>query len=273
MNVSELARGAGLSPSGVRWYETVGVLPPAARRRNGYREYSEGDLGLLRMVTTLRRLGLSAVDAGRVARLCLEHSSDGTDVSAVIQAQRASIAARRAELAGLERELLDLEATVASTAPPVGGTSKKAPAPVAVLFLCNANSGRSQMGEALLGQMGGGRFAPRSAGANPKPVSPHAIKVLAELGIDWNEAASRTVSSVAGEEFDYVVTLSESLREECARLPGRHSTLHWELPDPGAVSGDDEQRLAAYRTTREEIAARLRPFVELALRTAQDRNN
>ncbi|MGI8782943.1 MAG: MerR family DNA-binding transcriptional regulator [Acidobacteriota bacterium] len=56
MNVSELARRTGLSPSGVRWYEAVGVLPAAPRKENGYREYSEGDLRLLQLVTTLRRV-------------------------------------------------------------------------------------------------------------------------------------------------------------------------------------------------------------------------
>ncbi|MEO9255158.1 MAG: MerR family transcriptional regulator, partial [Tepidiformaceae bacterium] len=72
MNVSELARRTGLSPSGVRWYETVGVLPAAQRKENGYREYSEGDLRLLQLVTTLRRLGLAPEEAGRLARLCIE---------------------------------------------------------------------------------------------------------------------------------------------------------------------------------------------------------
>ena len=52
MNVSQLARSAGLSPSGVRWYETVGVLPAASRNQNGYREYSDQDLQLLQLVTT-----------------------------------------------------------------------------------------------------------------------------------------------------------------------------------------------------------------------------
>ncbi|MGZ8502363.1 MAG: MerR family transcriptional regulator, partial [Candidatus Limnocylindrales bacterium] len=58
MRVSELARRAGIAPSAVRWYESVGILPPATRQANGYREYAEDDLARLRLVVSLRRLGL-----------------------------------------------------------------------------------------------------------------------------------------------------------------------------------------------------------------------
>ena len=55
MKVSELAERAGIAPSAVRWYESVGVIPPAARQANGYREYAEEDLARLRLVVSLRR--------------------------------------------------------------------------------------------------------------------------------------------------------------------------------------------------------------------------
>ena len=57
MKVSELAERAGIAPSAVRWYESVGIIPPA-RQPNGYREYAEEDLARLRLVVSLRRLGL-----------------------------------------------------------------------------------------------------------------------------------------------------------------------------------------------------------------------
>lgn len=261
MNVSELARNAGLSPSGVRWYEREGILPRASRRKNGYREYGERDVSLLRLITTLRRLGMPAAEAGALARRCLE-GGDPSDMAELLRLQEASVAERRRELAGIEAELRDLRATLASTS-----VAKNAAGPVRVLFLCNANSGRSQMGEALLGQLGGPGFEAASAGAQPRPVSPFAIKALAEHGIDWHAARSKPLDAVRG-DFDYVVNLSDSMREACATLPGRHSTLHWDLPDPGATPGPDEMRLESYRRIRDEIASRLRPFIELALRTA-----
>ena len=72
MKVSELAARAGVASSAVRWYESVGILPPASRQANGYREYGEEDLARLRLVVSLRRLGLGPEDAGRMAGLCIE---------------------------------------------------------------------------------------------------------------------------------------------------------------------------------------------------------
>jgi arsenate reductase len=220
----------------------------------------------LRLVTTLRKLGLPAVEAGRVARLCLERSPEVADVSALLGSQRNAIRQQREELSRLESELLDLEATLASTTR--GGKPKQPGAPITVLFLCNANSGRSQIAEALLRESGGAAFSAYSAGANPKPVSPLAVEALAEAGIDWQSARSKPVSEFASREFEYVVALSDSMRETCATLPGPHSTLHWQLPDPGEVAGTHEHRLSAYRQVRLELSLRLRPFIDLALRTA-----
>lgn len=263
MNVSQLARNAGLSPSGVRWYEREGILPRAVRRENGYREYGERDVSLLRLITTLRRLGMPAAEAGTMARRCLE-GGDPDDIAQLLRLQEASVAERRRELAGIEAELRDLRATLASTS-----VAASAAGPVRVLFLCNANSGRSQMGEALLGQLGGPDFEPASAGANPRPVSRFAVEALAEHGIDWGSAQSKPLDALPVRRFDYVVNLSESMREACATLSGRHSTLHWDLPDPGATEGPDDAKLESYRRVRDEIASRLRPFIELALRTAK----
>lgn len=265
MNVSEVAQRAGLSPSGVRWYEREGILPPARRRENGYRDYSQRDLSLLQLITTLRRLGLPAVEAGRVARLCLSSDRGDAGVAELLQEQREAIAQQRAGLAAIEAEIFDLQATVESTAP---HAQEPHPGPVNVLFLCNSNSGRSQLGEALLKQFGGKEFNAVSAGARPKPVSPFTLAALKEVAIDWSKATSRPVEEVTGNAYDYVITLSDSMRESCGSIPGDHSTLHWNLADPGAVLGSDEERLAAYRRVRDDLSLRLRPFIELAQLTA-----
>lgn len=68
MRIAELAERAGVAASAVRWYESRGVVPSAPRRSNGFRDYSEGDLARLRLVVSLRRLGLAPADAGGLLR-------------------------------------------------------------------------------------------------------------------------------------------------------------------------------------------------------------
>ncbi|MCC6266107.1 MAG: MerR family transcriptional regulator [Dehalococcoidia bacterium] len=268
MNVSQLARSAGLSPSGVRWYETVGVLPAASRNQNGYREYSDQDLRLLQLVTTLRRVGLTPSDAGRLARLCLEHGAADPVVSSVLAEHRQAVSRRREELGRLEAELGDLEATIAETRPDPKTPRSGAQGPISTLFLCNGNSGRSQIAEALLRRYGGTDFDARSAGITPRGISPMAVRALAEGGIDWSGARSKCVDELAHLTFDYVITLSDAAREQCPELPGPHNSLHWRLEDPADVPGTEEVRLQAYRRTVDELMLRLRPFAELAAHAA-----
>ena len=268
MNVSQLARSAGLSPSGVRWYETVGVLPAAPRGQNGYRQYSEHDLRLLQLVTTLRRVGLAPADAGLLARQCLEGGPVAPGVRKTLTEQRHAIARQRADLGRLEAELADLEVTIAGTRSGSNEPPERQGAPISVLFLCNGNSGRSQIAEALLRLHGRPAFESVSAGITPREVSPLAIRVLAEAGIDWSAARSKSVDELSERRFDYVITLSDAAREQCPDLPGPHNSLHWRLDDPAAVGGPEDVRLQAYRRTLNELMLRLRPFAELAAHTA-----
>jgi arsenate reductase len=99
-------------------------------------------------------------------------------------------------------------------------------------------------------------------------VHPFAVRVLAELGIDWSGARAKPVAGLVDRRFDYVITLSDSAREDCPRLAGPHSSLHWHLDDPSTVEGPEEQRLEAFRATRGELTVRLRPFIEIARRAA-----
>jgi len=265
MNVTAAARAAGISASGLRWYESMGVLPPAERSENGYRNYTASDVSRLRLVLALRRLGLSAAEAGQLARETFDGTAAAVELPAALQRQREALARRRADLDWLDGELRDLDATWQATG--TRGRIHHRAEPISVLFLCNANSGRSQIGEALLSKIGGERFKAQSAGRNPAPVSDMAVTVLAEADIDWRRARSKRIDEVTG-PFDYVISLSNSMREMCAALPGLHSTLHWHLPDPAQTDGPAEARLSAYRRVRDEISVRLVPFVELSLRTA-----
>ncbi len=265
MNISNLARRAGISASGVRWYEAAGILPRPARRANGYRDYSEADLARLSLILTLRRLGLVPTEAGRLAERCLSPATGEPALAATLETQRRRIAQRREELERLELELVDLERTIEASGAVAAGSTHQ---PIGVLFVCNGNSARSQIAEALLARFGGGDFDARSAGTRPTSVHPLTVRVLAEVGIDWHAARAKPVTELLDHPFDYLVTLSNSAREACPSLPGRHSALHWHLDDPSEVTGSEEERLEAFRATRTELTVRLRPFNEIARRAA-----
>ena len=116
MRVSEFARAVGITPAAVRWYESEGVLPAAPRARNGYREYTEDDLCRLRLVVTLRGLGLELSESGRLAALCRDGHCDvmGEQLLERVAERRAGVAVARAELDHLEHELATVEHAVRS---------------------------------------------------------------------------------------------------------------------------------------------------------------
>jgi arsenate reductase len=268
MKVSELARRAGVAPSAVRFYEQSGVLPYAPRRANGYREYGASELARLRLVVALRRLGLAPVDAGRLAALCMERGEVDLDLAPLIATQRAAVERQRSDLDRLDAELTDLELTVqaAGRARRSSEGNTMSVEPIRVLFICTGNSARSQIAEALLRDFGGADFEVSSAGTDPKGVNPFAVRVLAEIEIDWSGARSKSVTEFLGRPFDYVITVCDRARQTCPVFPGNHNTLHWGLDDPAEVEGTDERKLEAFRHTRIEVATRLRPFIELARR-------
>lgn len=268
MKIAELARRTGVAASAIRWYESQGVVPPPARTGNGYRQYDDADLARLRLVVSLRRLGLAPHEAGRLARLCLERGSVDLDLAPLLADQRAAIDRQRGDLDRLEGELLDLEMTIAAA----GRASRRErplPAdPIRVLFVCTHNAARSQIAEALLERYGGADFEVHSAGTEATRVNPYAIRVLADQGIDWSGARSKLIDEFLGQSFDYVITVCDRARQTCPVFPGSMNTLHWGLDDPSEVEGSDEERLAAFRRTQLEVSARLRPFIEVALRAA-----
>lgn len=269
MKVSELAERAGVAPSAVRWYESAGILPPATRQANGYREYAEEDLARLRLVVSLRRLGVGPEDAGRMAQLCLEHGEVDRDLAPLIAEQRAAVARQRDDLDRLDAELVDLEATIAAAGRARGRKERRmSETSIRVLFICTGNSARSQIAEAVLGRIGGADFEVYSAGTEPNGVNPYTVRVLGDAGIDWSAARSKSVTEFIGQPFDYVITVCDRARQTCPVFPGTYNTLHWGLEDPAEAEGTDSEKLAAFKGTSMELNQRLRPFVEVALRAA-----
>lgn len=134
--------------------------------------------------------------------------------------------------------------------------------PVTVVFLCRANSARSQMAEGWLRALSSGRVTVRSAGTQPARLHPLAERVMAEVGIDIGHHQSKHVDALAQLSPDVVVTVCDIAREECAVWLQAATRLHWSIPDPAALQPGDEQ-LAAFRTVRDALRLRVEGMLEL----------
>ena len=125
-----------------------------------------------------------------------------------------------------------------------------------LLFLCVANSARSQMAEGLARARFGERRVVQSAGSAPSAVHPLAVVAMAELGIDISTQRSKHVDSIDPATVETIVTLCAD--EVCPAILGASATLlHWALPDPAGSSGTAADQLVRFRHTRDDIARRL----------------
>jgi arsenate reductase len=127
--------------------------------------------------------------------------------------------------------------------------------PRGVLFLCVANSARSQLAEGIARSLAPVGVTVWSAGSQPMRVRPEAIAALAEIGIDISKHRSKSVSEIPAGDVDTVITLCGE--EECPVFLGQARRLHWGLPDPAGVGGSDAERADAFRRTRDELSRRL----------------
>ena len=127
---------------------------------------------------------------------------------------------------------------------------------IAILFLCVANSARSQMAEGIARQMFPG-LRIQSAGSRPSQVNPFAIEVLAEQGIDATTHTSKSVQDIDPATVDLVITLCAE--EVCPLFLGQAERLHWPIPDPASddPSLPPEELRARFRAGRDEIRRRL----------------
>ena len=124
-----------------------------------------------------------------------------------------------------------------------------------VLFLCVANSARSQMAEGIARSLAQAGMKIWSAGSRPTGVRPEAIAVLREIGIDISGHRTKAVAEIPAAEVDTVITLCGE--EECPVFLGKATRLHWGLPDPAAVKGSETERLDAFRKARDELRRRI----------------
>jgi len=125
--------------------------------------------------------------------------------------------------------------------------------PKGILFLCVANSARSQMAEGIAKSLAPEDVEVFSAGSRPSSVRPEAVQVLAEIGIDISSQRSKGMDKVPADKVEAVVTLCAE--EVCPLWLHKAYRVHWGMPDPAAVEG--ENRLDAFRDIRDEIQKRL----------------
>ena len=130
-----------------------------------------------------------------------------------------------------------------------------------ILFMCVANSARSQIAEGLAKQIFGSNAEIESAGSQPTKVNPFAIQVLKESEIDISRHFSKSFEQLSPRfivQLDYVITLCAE--EVCPRMTSRAENIHWPFQDPAGKPGTDEEQLQRFRKTRDEIAAKLMDF-------------
>lgn len=141
-----------------------------------------------------------------------------------------------------------------------------------VLFICIHNSARSQMAEAWLNEVCGDEFEVQSAGLEPGTLNPLVVEAMAEVGIDISKKGTQAVFDVwkSGQLFAYVVTVcDESSAEKCPIFPGPATSLHWGFPDPSALTGTIEEKMAGVRKIRDEIRARIESWCDDVCATAR----
>jgi arsenate reductase (thioredoxin) len=140
--------------------------------------------------------------------------------------------------------------------------------PYNVLFLCTGNSARSVLAEAILNEIGNGKFRAYSAGSQPKgEVNPQTIKLLYGLGYNtsgffsksWNEFAK-----LGAPQIDFIFTVcDDAAGEACPVWPGKPATAHWGIADPAAVRGTEVEIARAFRDAYRYLSRRIELFAAL----------
>jgi arsenate reductase len=127
-----------------------------------------------------------------------------------------------------------------------------------ILFMCVANSARSQLAEGVAKRVFGNKADIRSAGSQPTKVNPFAIRALSEVGADFRSLYSKSVDDLPRDfvdQLDYVITLCAE--EVCPIIISKAKKLHWPLPDPAGKIGSDDEQMTRFRNTRDDIRKRL----------------
>lgn len=135
-----------------------------------------------------------------------------------------------------------------------------------VLFLCTANSARSQIAEALLNIKGYGKFIAYSAGSHPtERIDPYAQKVMEEIAIDLSEHKPKSIQQYMNDEFDFVITLCDRMRNECPSTFKESINVYWGIPDPKDFDGTEEEKLRYFKDVRNQLVSRINLFLSIPI--------
>ena len=131
--------------------------------------------------------------------------------------------------------------------------------PTSVLFVCTHNAIRSPMAEATLKRVAGQRIFVQSAGSRPTEIDPFAVAVMAEQGVDLSSHRCKALNDLDDGTFDLIITLSPEAHHRVLDLTRTTScdVVYWATFDPTAVRGPRDQRVEAYRSTRDSLKRRI----------------
>lgn len=132
---------------------------------------------------------------------------------------------------------------------------------IKVMFLCTANSCRSQMAEGLARELGDGLVEAHSAGVIAVPVQPKAVQVMREIGIDISRHRSKVMDLGLMSTMDYVITLCEQGAASCPITPAYVKRIHWPVDDPVGAVGTEDEILGEFRRARDEIGMHIVQFL------------
>ena len=134
--------------------------------------------------------------------------------------------------------------------------------PVSVLVLCTGNSCRSQIAEGYLRELCKDKITVRSAGVETHGLNQRAVQVMAEDGIDISSHTSNHINEFMDMDFDYVVTVCDHAKEACPYFPSQVGQIHKNFPDPARATGSEEEIMAEFRNTRDQIKSYSKEFLD-----------
>jgi protein-tyrosine-phosphatase/DNA-binding transcriptional ArsR family regulator len=169
---------------------------------------------------------------------------------------------------GLDQGLTGLHPTLRVTRLEATPASPEGSPHTRLLFVCTGNSARSQLAEAIAGDMARGTVEVASAGPKPAGIHPMTLTVLKELGIPADNLRSKSIDEV-GDHFDFVITLCDVAREDCPQFH-RADVIHWSLPDPAQSNVSRRDLRQAFKRTAEELRRRITFLLPVVAKTGSD---
>lgn len=139
--------------------------------------------------------------------------------------------------------------------------TEKASVPRRILFLCTHNSARSQMAEAILKAQGGSSIEVFSAGTEPAAVHLMTLRVLQAMGLETSQLQSKNVAAFVDYSFDEVITVCDQAREACPTFSGKANLIHWSIPDPIGMVGDETLQYQTFLHTARQLERRIQYFL------------